>query len=210
MHLEICVEDASGKILVEQILARILREDVSWRVHGYRGVGRIPKDLKSTENASHRILLDSLPKLIRGCANTPYVTALIFIVDTDKKDCKEFLQQLKALHLSISPKANVIFRLAIEEMESWLLGDSEAIKAAYPNVIEGPLKGYIQDSVCGTWEVLADAIHPGGAAALKAAGWPAPGEAKCNWARNIPPHMNFDGNKSPSFQRLLKALAPFT
>jgi len=210
MHLEICVEDASGKILLENILPRIVRDDITWRVHGYRGIGRIPKGLQSTDNAEHRIILDSLPKLIRGCANTPYVTALIIIVDTDSRDCKDFLKELKSVHQEIAPAANVIFRLAIEEMEAWLLGDPEAIKAAYSNVQEGPMKAYKQDSVCGTWEILADAVHPGGSAALIAAGWPAPGAAKCEWAANIPPHMDFGANKSPSFKKLLQALAPFS
>lgn len=210
MHLEICVEDASGKIFLENVLPRIVRNDVTWRLHGYRGIGRIPKGLQSTDNAEHRIILDSLPKLIRGCANTPYVSALMIVVDTDAKDCKQFLQELKSVHQQVAPNANVVFRLAIEEMEAWLLGDPAAIKAAYPNVNEITLKSYKQDSICGTWEVLADAVHPGGSAALVAEGWPAPGEAKCQWAKNIPPHMDFATNASPSFHKLLKALGPYS
>lgn len=209
MHLEICVEDASGKLLLDGILPRIIRQDVTWQVHGYKGIGRIPRGLQNTDNAQHRILLDNLPKLIRGCANTPYVTALIIIVDTDERDCSAFLQELHAVHAAVAPNANVIFRLAIEEMEAWILGDPEAIAAAYPNVRLDVLAEYQQDSVCGTWEVLADAVHPGGALALNTAGWPAPGEAKCEWAASIAPHLDVATNKSPSFHKLMAALAPY-
>lgn len=210
MHLEVCVEDASGKIFLESIFPRIIRKDVTWRVHGYRGIGRIPRGLQSTENAEHRIILDSLPKLIRGCANTPHVSALLIVVDTDQKNCADFLAELRSVHDQVAPQANVVFRLAIEEIEAWLLGDPDAIEAAYPNVVKSKLASYKQDSICGTWEVLADAVHPGGSEALRNAGWPAPGQAKCRWAETIPPHMDFSANASPSFKKLLEALEPYS
>lgn len=210
MHVEICVEDASGKILLDGILPRIIRADVTWRVHGYRGIGRIPKGLHSTDNAEHRIILENLPKLIRGCANTPYVSVLIILIDTDSRDCKEFLQELKSVSEQIAPQANVVFRLTIEEIEAWLLGDPDAIEAAYPNAQIALLNSYVQDSVCGTWEKLADVVHPGGAAQLNAVGWPAPGVAKCTWATDIPPHMDFTRNRSPSFRKFIEALVPYT
>lgn len=210
MHLEVCVEDASGKIFLESIFPRIIRDDVTWRVHGYRGIGRIPKHLQSTENAEHRIILDSLPKLIRGCANTPHVTALLIVVDADQKNCAEFLAELELMHNQVAPAANVIFRLAVEEMEAWLLGDPDAIEAAYPKVVKAALASYGQDSICGTWEILADAVHPGGADTLRSQGWPAQGRAKCEWAATIPPHMVFSRNKSPSFRKLLEALEPYS
>ena len=75
MHLEICVEDASGKILLERVLPKIIRDEVTFRIHGYKGIGHVPKGLKSTDDAEKRLFLDNLPKLIRGCARTPHVTA---------------------------------------------------------------------------------------------------------------------------------------
>lgn len=210
MHLQICVEDASGKIFLDNLLPRILIDDVSWRVHPYRGIGKIPKGLKSTDRAEHRILLECLPKLIRGFANTPHVSALILVVDTGNKDCAVFLAELKAVHAAIAPDSNVIFGLAIEEMEAWLLGDPQAIEAAYPKVIKSVLSNYLQDSVCGTWEVLANAVHPGGSASLIEAGWRASGEAKCKWANDITSHMNLTVNGSPSFSKLLEAIKPFS
>jgi hypothetical protein len=84
-------------------------------------------------------------------------------------------------------------------MEAWLLGDRTAITTAYPRAKTKILNKYRQDSICGTWELLADAIHKGGAAALKKEGWPAPGRAKCKWAKKIAPHIDVDANRSQSF-----------
>ena len=75
-----------------------------------------------------------------------------------------------------------------------------AVKAAYPRARDRALDAYRQDGICGTWEVLADAVREGGRTALAAEGWPASGMAKCEWAREIAPHVDPDRNLSPSFR----------
>ncbi len=52
------------------------------------------------------------------------------------------------------------------------------------------MKNYVQDSVCETWELLADAVHTGGSSAIKKAGWPLPGQVKHEWAKKIAPLMD--------------------
>jgi len=47
--------------------------------------------------------------------------------------------------------------------------------------------------------LLADAIYPGGSAAINKAGWPLPGQVKHDWAKQIAPHMNIERNHSHSF-----------
>ena len=79
-----------------------------------------------------------------------------------------------------------------------MLGDRAAVKRAYPHAKDSVLNGYEQDGICGTWEVLADAVHPGGSAKLKS--YPVTGTVKCDWARAITPCMNADENRSPSFR----------
>lgn len=64
------------------------------------------------------------------------------------------------------------------------------------------LNRYQQDSICGTWEVLADVVYPGGFAAIKKAGWPLPGQVKHEWAKRIAPKMDVEKNVSPSFCKL--------
>lgn len=205
MHFEILVEDASGKIALQSILEKILRsesEDHSFQIHSYKGVGRIPKGLKGTADPTKRILLDNLPRLLRGYGKAfqAFSAAVIVVVDLDQKDCLQFKQELISILDSCDPKPMALFRIAIEEGEAWLLGDRQAIQTAYPRAKKKVMERYQHDSICGTWEVLADAIHPGGSAPLKKLGFPQTGIAKCEWAAKIAPHMDIDSNQSKSFQ----------
>lgn len=156
--------------------------------------------------ASKRILLDRLPLALRGYGKTPGTDAVVVVVDSDQRDCSEFLAELKALEASCHPAPNTMFRLAIEEVEAWYLGDRQALQAAYPHAKLDVLGRYVQDSVCNTWELLADAIHPGGSAAIKKAGWPLPGQVKCEWAEKIGPLLEPERNISPSFGKLRDGL----
>ena len=99
-----------------------------------------------------------------------------------------------------NPRPETLFRIAIEETEAWLLGDRNALRAAYPGAKNAVLNGYVQDSICGTWEVLADAIHRGGATRLRRAGYPLAGKVKCEWARRIASRMDVNQNNSMSFR----------
>jgi len=205
MHFEILVEDASGKIALESILGKILGpngQDHTYRIISYKGIGRIPTDLKGKTDPQKRILLDRLPKLLRGYGkslqNSP--AAVIVVVDLDDKDCLVFKQDMLDILDDCNPKPTTLFRIAIEEGEAWLLGDRNAVKAAYPRAKEQFLNDYEQDSICGTWEKLADAVYPGGAQELKRLGWPHTGQTKCEWANNIAPHLDVENNQSRSFQ----------
>ena len=204
MHFEILVEDKSGSIAVDGVLEKILGPngaDHSWKTHPYKGVGDLPKNLHGKTDPAKRILLDRLPKLLHGYGKKRDDSmAVVVVVDLDNRDCMAFKQELLAVLSACNPRPNALFRIAIEEIEAWLLGDSAAVKAAYPDARDSALEDYRQDEICGTWEVLADAVHKGGAAALKKEGWPTSGMAKCAWARKIAPHMDPDRNRSPSFR----------
>lgn len=93
-----------------------------------------------------------------------------------------------------------VFCIAVEEMEAWLLGDREALKTAYPKAKDGVLKSYSQDSICGTWELLADTIYSGGYKALKKHPYNVIGKVKAEWTENIGKYMVPERNISPSFQ----------
>ena len=140
--------------------------------------------------------------LLRGYGESLDDSASVVVVlDLDDNDCIALKQELLDVLDSCNPRPKTLFRIAIEEGEAWLLGDRAAVKMAYPDAIDTVLDDYIQDSICGTWEVLADAVHPGGADALNALKYyPPTGQAKSDWARNIAPHMDVDNNQSKSFQ----------
>jgi len=205
MHFEILVEDASGKIALESILEKILgpnKQDHSYRIFPYKGIGRIPKNLRGTIDPQKRILLDRLPKLLRGYGKSlgGISAAVIVVVDLDDKDCLVFKREMLDILDACNPQPTALFRIAIEEGEAWLLGDRDAVKTAYPHAKEKILDAYMQDSICGTWEKLADAVYPGGSQKLIKLGWPHTGQAKCEWAKNIATHLNVESNQSRSFQ----------
>lgn len=202
MHIEILVEDSSGEKLLQCLLPQLLGpagEPHTWRLHSYKGIGRIPKNLGTKADPTKRILLDQLPKLLRGYGKTPGINAVVVVLDTDRRECKAFLKELKGLARACTPVPTTMFRLAIEEMEAWYLGDRPALLEAYPRTKAIVLNGYVQDSTCDTWETLADAVYAGGSAAIKKKGWPLPGQVKHEWAERIGPRMVLDRNVSPSF-----------
>ncbi len=206
MHFEILVEDQSGKKALDVIVPKIITGRHTFRVIPYKGIGRIPRGLKASSDANRRILLDQLPRLLRGYgraffnypADSP--AAVILVCDLDDKCLRAFRAELYAILNSCDPKPLTRFCVAIEEGEAWFLGDIQAIKSAYPKAKEAVLEGYDNDSICGTWEFLADAVFNGGAAALSAKGWQVIGAEKSRWAEAISPHMTIENNDSPSFQ----------
>jgi hypothetical protein len=205
MHFEILVEDKSGKIALKCILEKILGpngQDHTFRIFSYKGIGRIPKNLEASADPKKRFLLDQLPPQLKGYgkAHRNIQAAVVVVVDLDYRDCVEFKQEMLEILEVCNPQPTTLFRIAIEEGEAWLLGDRNAIKAAYPNAKDGILDTYKQDSICSTWEKLADAICSGGSGKLRKLGYPPIGRAKCEWAKNIAPHMDVEANQSRSFQ----------
>ena len=205
MHFEVLVEDASGKEALDILIPKIIGDQSTYRVIDYKGIGRIPRHLKSGADASKRILLDQLPRLLRGYGKTyagygpNYPAAVILVCDLDDQCLKTFRQQLLAVLHACNPRPETRFCIAIEEGEAWLLGDVPAINAAYPKRNERVLSGYKNDSICGTWELLADAVYAGGSGALRNQGWQSVGREKSAWSGRIAPLMDVDNNASPSF-----------
>ena len=199
MHVELLIEDLSGKKAMDILIPKLIDNGMPVITHSYKGIGRIPKNLKPKTDASKRQLLDQLPHLLQGYGKVPECKSVIVICDLDNKDKQLFLSELNKVLESCYPKPDAIFCLAIEEFEAWYLGDLSAVNKAYPHAKNNVLNKYINDSICGTWEVLADAVYKGGSKELRKRGWQEIGEQKSVWAELISPYMNVDDNKSPSF-----------
>ena len=216
MHFEVLVEDPSGKKALDILIPKIIDNQHTFKVIKFRGIGRIPRNLTSSAGASKRLLLDQLPKLLRGYGKTflgypASDPAVVFVVcDLDNKCLKTFRQELFAVLNACNPKPVTRFCMAIEEGEAWLLGDVPAIKAAYPKAKDYVLNRYKNDSICNTWELLADAIYIGGSSVLKNKGWQAVGKEKSAWAEKIASRMDVDNNAFPSFQYFRKKLRELT
>ncbi|MCC5897277.1 MAG: hypothetical protein JJU32_05080 [Phormidium sp. BM_Day4_Bin.17] len=207
MHFEILVEDMSGQTALELIIPKIINigDENTFNIKSYKGIGRIPKGLKSSSDQNKRILLEQLPRLIKGFGKTfshypaDYHAVLVVICDLDKRCLREFRRELFDCLDKCNTKPDTYFCIAIEEGEAWFLGDINAIKNAYPKAKDAVLNNYISDDICGTWEKLADALFPGGSKQLTKQGWQAIGKQKTEWAKTISPYMNVDTNQSPSF-----------
>jgi hypothetical protein len=215
MHFEILVEDQSGKKMLENLVPQIFspnNDNHTVRFRSYKGIGQIPKDLTSPTGANSRLLLDQLPRLLNAFGRTfaeygdSYKAAVIVVCDLDDKNRQDFLGKLQEMAYSCRHKPETRFCLAIEEGEAWLLGDVPAVKQAYPAAKDAVLQRYENDSICGTWELLADAVYEGGAKALKAKGWMSVGAEKSRWASEITPFMVVAKNKSPSFRHFRTCL----
>jgi len=180
MHFEILVEDISGKTALDILIPKIINpnntEEHKFNIHSYKGIGKPPKNLKPGTDAQKRILLDQLPRIVQGLgkvlAKYPSDCPAIIIVvcDLDNKCLSKFRRELLELVDKCDSKLKTQFCIAIEEVEAWYLGDLSAVKTAYPKAKDKVLKSYVNDSICGTWEKLADAVFPGGAQSLSQLG----------------------------------------
>jgi len=202
MHIEVLVEDSSGAALMAHLMPKLLGEVVrahTWRIHNYKGIGRIPKKMTTHTDAAKKTLLDNLPRLLEGYGKTPGYDAVLVLVDTDDRMVATFRRELEQVLAQCPNAPKTVFGLATEEIEAWYLGDRMALLEAYPRADKKVLNRYQQDAVCGTWELLADALVKGGAAAIKKQGFYKAGEFKHECAQRIGPLMDVIRNQSPSF-----------
>ena len=212
MHFEILVEDRSGKKMLDILVQKIIGDDHTFKIYPYEGLGHIPK-MNSPVAAKNHLLLNNLPRILRGYGRSMQnsSSAVFVVCDLDNKCLKTFRQELLKVLRECNPKPETRFCIAVKEGEAWLLGDIPAIKKAYPEAKDTVLNKYENDSICGTWEKLADAVHKGGSPALsKKGGYADIGKKKSQWAEKISPYMDVAQNKSSSFvyfrQKLLEFL----
>lgn len=220
MNIKILVEDKSGELMLVELVRLIVKgtkadertvigDHCTVRIYGYKGgTDRINPKLKPKTDASKRILLDGLWGKLQGIARNPNEDQVVLVVlDLDNRNYDAFMNELHEGLNRCHPRPVTHFCLAVEEGEAWLLADTEAILRAYDKKVKinkSVLKSYKLDHICDTWECLADAIYPGGAKRLKADR--KEGYMKCEWAKNISPHVDVDNHRSPSFQHFRDTL----
>jgi hypothetical protein len=216
MHLEFLIEDRSGKEALQLLVPKIVGPGHTYNIHAYRGIGHLPKGLGTVAEPQHRALLSQLPRLLQGYGKTfnsypkDYKSALILVCDLDRECRKLFRDTLLDLLNKCNPRPTAYFCIAEEELESWFLGDEKAVCTAYSKAKLSAIEAYAPDSICGTWEVLADAVYVGGSKELKKKQWNEIGLLKSAWAREITPHMDIDANTSPSFNYFRDKLRSLT
>lgn len=210
MFIEILSEDKSGAVVIERLAERITADqgvpcEVS--VHPHRGCGSFPKDMTAKPPKFAGSLLDLLPSELRAYNKVYSGQDLILIIamDSDDNDPQQLRQEIYACAAMFAPDIRSVVGISTEEIEAWILGDKPAIMNAYPDCKNDVIDSYVQDSVCGTWEILCRAISEN-AEELIDIGYPAIGHYKALWAENISRYMLPQNNVSPSFNTFKMAL----
>lgn len=186
---------------------------IEYTILSYKGIGGFSKGT-SAGNVKSQQLLNDLPKRMRAIQAKYWGiddVSMFVVLDNDARETKKFEEQLRALAEREKISMDYVFCIAVEEMEAWLLGDKTAIQLAYPSTsdrIASKHSGYVQDSICGTWEYLADMLTKGGFANFKKKNPTAfdVGKSKSEWAEKIGSQMDIRNNSSPSFQYFISEL----
>ena len=210
MLIEILSEDKSGAIVVERLSERIAESEginAQVNVHPHRGCGSLPKDMTAKPPKFANSLLDLLPSELRAYNKTYAGKDIILIIalDSDDKDPQALRQEIYSVASKFAPDIRSVVGISTEEIEAWVLGDKSAIIEAYPDTNKDVLDSYVQDSVCGTWEILCRAVSEN-AEELIDIGYPAIGHYKALWTENISRYMIPQRNVSPSFNTFKMAL----
>lgn len=191
MHLEFLVEERSAEALLRILVPKIV-PGITFGVHPFQG---------------KQDLLKKLPARLRAYAPrmSPERLRIVVLIDEDREDCRrlKLLLEEEALKAGLVTKTRaagrcfeVLNRIAVEELEAWYFGDTEALRSAYSRVPESLSRKAAfrePDGIRGgTWEALERV--------LKDAGYHPAGLEKIRAAREIAEYMDPDRNMSPSFR----------
>ena len=212
MYFQFLIEDPSGEELIHQIMEKMIVEypEIEYGCKSFHGIGGFTKKNTVKETKTGKLLND-LTTYLKGfnksLQNMSDAT-IVVVVDNDDRNTPDFYTEMETLADDHLITVDHVFCIAVEELEAWLLGDKNAILAAYPKAKLSMLRNYEQDSICGTWEVLADMLYKGGRTKLKRNSpyYGEIGKLKSEWARNIGAQMSIHNNNSPSFNRFINAL----
>lgn len=208
MHFQFLVEDYSSGVLIELLMGKITsgNPDVTYQCKSFKGLGGLTKKNSVKETKTGKLLND-LATYLKGFNKSlqNISAAIVVVLDNDQNDPVEFLAELQEVAESNQITLDHVFCIAVEEVEAWLLGDRNALVAAYPSAKSQVLNSYVQDSICGTWELLADAIYPGGLVKFRkdCPTYIEVGIYKSEWARRIGEYMEPKNNVSPSFRNFV-------
>lgn len=210
-HFQFLVEDQSGAVLIDILMKKIsgIYPNITYSIKSFKGIGGFTPQNTVKEIKTGKILND-LSTYLRGFNRSlKDMNAAIFVVlDNDTRNTVEFKKELKNVAQQNLITKDHVFCIAVEEIEAWLLGDESAIISAYPNAKVSVIHNYLQDSICDTWETLADAVYPGGRNKLlkNCTSYREIGKIKSEWAKNIGGYLNIKDNKSPSFNYMINEI----
>jgi hypothetical protein len=205
-YIEVLCEGSSDVPAIREVMTRRFRliEGEHFRIHWHQGKGKLPEKahrLKKPDRANNS-LLHQLPVKLKNMGRqtvSGFEVAVIVVVDADNDNCVELKNELLGLYNELPSKPpRCLFRIAVEETESWFIAEPAAVKKAYPATDTAMLSKIPKDDVCGAWESLARAIG----VEPTACG----GGEKTEWAAAISPHLNLTRPQSPSLSALVHGI----
>ena len=209
MHIQFLIEDHSGEVLICKVMEKLACDSVTCDYKSFKGIGGFKEKGKATDIKTNKLLTD-LEGYLKGFDKyfRDYDACIFIILDNDTRKTTEFRNELEEKAQSWGISTECVFCIAVEEMEAWLLGDEQALITAYPNAKMAKYREYVQDSICGTWEYLADIIFDGGLKNFKkqCPTYRERGKYKAEWAEKIGAVMDLNNNKSPSFRYMITNL----
>jgi hypothetical protein len=203
-YVVVLAEGSSDVPAIEELLVRHfkLTKDQHFRIHPHQGRGTLPANLLKAPDPRRRGLLDQLPAKLRGMAWLPEHALVLVLIDVDQDDCRQLLAQLQSMLTQLPRRpVRVLFRLAIEETESWFIADTDAMRQGLPQAQLKKLEDIEPDAVVGAWERLAQALGKDPRTVT--------GGHKRKWAEAIAPHLNFQQPVSPSLGKLVSGIKKY-
>jgi hypothetical protein len=192
VRIHLLVEGPSEAALLNDWIPR-LRLPTEVRVYPHAGKGKLPDQVEAPPNPRDRSLLHQLPAKLRafGKGTDP----VVILVDADDDACGDLKARIAAMVAEVAPKLSVVVRIAVEETESFYLGDWVAIREAFPNADRSHLEDYKPDSICGAWELFGRVVDD-------------QSENKVAWASAMARTLavTVERNASPSFRAFVRAL----
>lgn len=182
IHLEFLLEERSMVAMLDILLPKILdSQQITYRLHPHNG----KTDLER-----------SIPRKARVFGRIPNCY-LVIVRDQDAADCK--LVKTALVELCCKNHApSFLVRIACRELESWLLGDLEAVEQAYP---KSKAARQARKAKFRNPDALGNPAQELGKLTKKM--------GKINRTAAIASYMELERNRSHSFQVFVKGLRDF-
>ena len=198
LEIEIIVEEQSAGEALRHLLPKVIKSRGRAKIINMGSKSKMLKFLPS-RLAAYRQRLNSGEQL-----------RIIVLVDRDNDDCEELKGRLERMagDAGLSTKTSpdnkghflVLNRVAVEELESWFIGDPAALRKAFTSLpkIDIAKSIFRNPDNGGSWE----ALHR----FFKKHGIYKSGFQKIDAARRIAPHMEVAVNRSRSFQAFISGI----
>ncbi len=157
-------------------------------------------------------LLRKLPNRLAGYAHWLSATAkVLVIVDRDDDDCRRLKDAIdgmvRAAGLRVASVRDtlpgaVMYRIAVEELEAWFLGDVAALRQAYPRLPASLAQKAAYRDPDGVRGGTAETLER----LLRGANYHVGGLRKIALADDVAPHMSPSENRSVSFGHFVAGL----